>query len=60
MTAETPPINSGLMVPVRDAGPAIPRYLSDTYTRACLNPRNVKLVDRELVVQTKQWWQHGG
>ena len=58
VAAETLPINNGQTVPVCDAGLAIPRYLSDTYTWAYLNPRNVKLLDREVVVQTILWWQH--
>ena len=56
--AEALPINNGQTVPLRDAGPAIPRYLRDTYTWAYLNPRNVKLLDRELVVETILWCQH--
>ena len=58
VAAETLPINNGQTVPLCDTGVAIPRYLSDTYTWAYLNPRNVKLLDRELVVQTILWWQH--
>ncbi len=58
MAAETLLIDNGQTALVRDAGVAIPRYLSDTYTWAYLNPRNVELLDRELVVQTILWWQH--
>lgn len=58
VAAETLPINNGQTVPVCDAGLAIPRYLSDTYTWAYLNPRSVKLLDRELVVATILWGQH--
>jgi SAM-dependent methyltransferase len=38
--------------------PAIPDYLQDTYYWAYLNPRNVKLLDREWVVKTILWQQH--
>jgi ubiquinone/menaquinone biosynthesis C-methylase UbiE len=58
VAAETLPLNNGQTVPLCDAGVAIPRYLSDTYTWAYLNPRNVQLLDRELVVQTILWGQH--
>lgn len=58
VAAETLPINNGQTVPVCDAGLAIPRYLRETYTWAYLNPRSVKLLDRELVVQTILWGQH--
>ena len=56
--AETLPINNGQTVPLRDAYSAVPRYLSETYTWAYLNPRSVKLLDRESVVATILWWQH--
>lgn len=55
---ETLPIDNDQTVPLLDADPAIPQYLRDTYTWAYLNPRNVKLLDRELVVATILWWQH--
>ncbi len=58
VAVETLPINNGQTVPFRDVAPAIPGYLRDTYTWAYLNPRNVKLLDRELVVATILWWQH--
>ena len=58
VAVKTLPINYGQTVPLHDAGPAIPRYLRDTYTWAYLNPRSVKLLDRELVVATILWWQH--
>ena len=57
-TAETLPIDNDPTVLFRDAGPAVPRYLRDTYTWAYLNPRSVKLLDREFVVATILWWQH--
>lgn len=48
--------------PARTAGiesaPVIPDYLHDTYHWAYLNPRNVKLLDREWVVRTILWQQH--
>jgi ubiquinone/menaquinone biosynthesis C-methylase UbiE len=58
VAAETLPINNDQMVPLHDAGPAIPRYLSETYTWAYLNPRSVQLLDRELVVAIVLWYQH--
>ena len=58
VAAEALPIRNDRMVPLRDAGPAIPRYLSETYTWAYLNPRSVKLLDHELVVATILWFQH--
>jgi ubiquinone/menaquinone biosynthesis C-methylase UbiE len=57
-TAETLPIDNDPTVLFRDAGPAVPRYLRDTYTWAYLNPRSVKMLDREFVVATVLWWQH--
>jgi len=41
-----------------DAAPAIPDYLRDTYYWCYLDPRNVKLLDREWVVKTILWQQH--
>ena len=38
--------------------PVIPDCLRDTYFWAYLNPRNVKLLDREWVVRTILWQQH--
>ncbi len=38
--------------------PEIPAYLQETYYWAYLNPRNVKLLDREFVVRTILWQQH--
>ena len=58
VAVKTLPIINGQSVPLHDAGPVIPRYLRDTYTGAYLNPRNVKMLDRELVVATILWWQH--
>ncbi len=51
-------INSPVsLVPVA-AAPEIPDYLHEIYYWAYLNPRNVKLLDRELVVRTILWQQH--
>ncbi|NQV85189.1 MAG: class I SAM-dependent methyltransferase [Rhodospirillales bacterium] len=36
----------------------VPRYLRDVYTWAYLNPRNVRLLDREWVVAAILWGQH--
>jgi len=58
VAAETLPISNDRAMPLRDAGPAIPRYLSEIYTWAYLNPRSVQLLDRELVVATILWYQH--
>ena len=45
--------------PERDArAPEIPDYLQDTYYWAYINPRNVRLLDREIVVRTILWQQH--
>ena len=38
--------------------PEIPAYLQETYYWAYLSPRNVKLLDREIVVRTILWQQH--
>ncbi len=38
--------------------PEVPDYLQDVYYWAYLNPRNVKLLDREIVVRTILWQQH--
>ena len=40
------------------AAPKMPDYLQEIYYWAYLNPRNVKLLDRELVVRTILWQQH--
>lgn len=44
--------------PILDTAPAIPDYLQNTYYWCYLNPRNVKLLDREWVVKTILWQQH--
>ena len=41
-----------------DGAPEIPDYLQDVYYWAYLNPRNVRLLDREIVVRTILWQQH--
>lgn len=38
--------------------PKIPDYLQQTYYWAYINPRNVRLLDRDLVVRTILWQQH--
>ena len=38
--------------------PQIPAYLQDTYYWAYISPRNVPLLDREIVVRTILWQQH--
>lgn len=41
-----------------DGAPEIPDYLQDTYYWCYISPRNVKLLDREIVVRTILWQQH--
>jgi len=38
--------------------PEIPAYLQETYYWAYINPRNVRLLDRDFVVRTILWQQH--
>ena len=40
------------------ATPALPDYLQDVYYWAYINPRNVKWLDRDIVVRTILWQQH--
>ena len=47
-----------MLPPARAKAPEIPDYLRKTYYWAYLNPRNVKLLDREIVVRTILWQQH--
>jgi len=51
---ENPPV---ALAPVAVA-PKVPDYLQDVYYWAYINPRNVKLLDREIVVRTILWQQH--
>ena len=44
--------------PAAALAPAIPDYLVNTYYWAYLNPRNVRLLDREIVVSVILWGQH--
>ena len=44
--------------PAATAEPEIPDYLQDTYYWAYISPRNVPLLDREIVVRTILWQQH--
>ena len=49
----------GLELPGTDAVvPNIPDYLNDTYHWAYIHARNVRLLDREIVVRTILWQQH--
>lgn len=41
-----------------DADPYIPKYMKDVYYWAYLDPRNVRLLDREWVVKIILWFQH--
>lgn len=43
---------------LRAEAPEIPAYLWENYYWAYLNPRNVRLLDRELVVKVILWGQH--
>lgn len=61
----TAPLQSGAAAaelaasPPPTAGMAdVPAYLRETYYWAYLNPRNVRLLDRELVVKVILWGQH--
>ena len=44
--------------PLTTDEPEIPAYLQDTYYWAYISPRNVPLLDREIVVRTILWQQH--
>ena len=44
--------------PTPSVEPKIPAYLQDTYYWAYINPRNVRWLDREIVVRTILWQQH--
>jgi ubiquinone/menaquinone biosynthesis C-methylase UbiE len=56
---EIQPVSSqSVRAPVRNGTPVIPDYLQKTYHWAYLDPRNVKLLDHELVVKTILWRQH--
>jgi SAM-dependent methyltransferase len=44
--------------PAGTSKPRIPDYLHKTYYWAYLNPRNVRLLDREWIVRTILWQQH--
>ncbi len=57
-TATNPASVQSTRAPSFDGAPAIPDYLRDTYSWCYLNPRNVKLLDREWVVRTILWQQH--
>ena len=49
----------GLDLPEPEAtAPEIPAYLHDTYHWAYIHPRNVRWLDREIVVRTILWQQH--
>ncbi len=50
--------NPPVTLPPVAAAPAVPDYLQDVYYWAYINPRNVRLLDREIVVRTILWQQH--
>ncbi len=51
-------VNSPVSLVPAVTAPEIPDYLQEIYYWAYLNPRNVKLLDRDLVVRTVLWQQH--
>jgi len=51
-------IDEASLAVVENQVPEVPDYLIDTYYWAYLNPRNVRLLDRESVVRTILWQQH--
>jgi len=63
-STETLDFNPGItaFIPPREqrrpAKPEIPAYLHDTYHWCYLHPRNVRWLDREIVVRTILWQQH--
>ncbi len=58
VTAGNTNVNSPVSLVPDVTVPEIPDYLHDIYYWAYLNPRNVKLLDREVVVRTILWQQH--
>lgn len=57
--AGTDVIGPRIATPLTEARPPqVPAYLWETYYWAYLNPRNVKLLDRELVVSVILWGNH--
>ncbi len=57
LAMDLPPLQNAAVNTLR-AEPEIPSYLQDTYYWAYINPRNVRLLDREIVVRTILWQQH--
>ena len=51
-------VDRGVSAAPAAAEPEIPDYLQDTYYWAYISPRNVPLLDREIVVRTILWQQH--
>ena len=56
----TIPVDAPLVESPAVMAPEIPAYLQETYYWCYLNPRNVKLLDREFVVRTILWQQQCG
>ena len=50
--------SSGTLMPPQTPDLDIPYYLKETYNWAYVNPRNVKILDHELVVSLILWGQH--
>ena len=61
-SALTVPADAVINIPLPEVQvapvPEIPAYLQETYYWAYINPRNVRLLDREIVVRTILWQQH--
>ena len=51
-------LDDDVRAPAAAVEPEIPAYLQDTYYWAYISPRNVPLLDREIVVRTILWQQH--
>lgn len=56
--SHTSVVGKAAVQPVRTEMLQIPDYLRETYYWAYLDPRNVRLLDREIVVKLILWGQH--
>lgn len=56
-TTPTSPKNTAIR-PAGSTVPVVPLYLRDAYYWAYINPRNVRILDRELVVSIILWGNH--
>ena len=57
-TPKVPRANHKVSFGPGSCAPEIPDYLQETYYWAYINPRNVRWLDREIVVRTILWQQH--